>query len=661
MASDVNDKASSSIYCKVCGAANAVQATHCFACSEPLSSAPATSRGRTNPLTGLLLPEVIIQNRYRILEVISEENVNTVYKAEDRQLGNRMVMLKEIGRNTLSTQDALEEIEASKREMLLLAELVHPNLPRVYDYFVEDQRWYFVMDALEGETLEDYLRRRKYRPLPAEDLVDAGIQLSTALDYLRMHQPPLDSHDLTLSDIWRTPDGKLYLLDVGTTVAAVSEPERNSVYSLGVVLRQLQTGKTPTRPRLRFALPGLYGRIRYGKHPLSLPLKALIGRLVQKSIRKRPFSIGMVRQELQQLAMQQLATSSAKKRRFPRRAIVKLVGLGTVAAFSSVVTRVVEGVLRPQKPFASYSPGLGGTIHTYDAHTGVLAVAWSPNGTRLAMGNWAGKVEAWDASTGGHVFNFYVTGPNNLVEALVWLPNNSAIVAGGDNNLVWTWSVATGKLWNVYGGHADKVVTVACSPDSAYIASGGFDQTVQVWEVATSRQLIIYRGHSDHVTSVAWSPDGRYIASASYDMSVQVWEVDTGHLIYTYYGHTDAVFAVAWSPDGQRIASGGRDRTVQIWPVTLFNSPPPKNRAYYIAGRDGKSIQAVAWSPDSKYVASAGMDVQIWDGVTGKHIYTYTKHETQNNGAVQCVAWSPNGRYIASGGLEGTVQVWNAR
>ena len=65
----------------------------------------------------------------------------------------------------------------------------------------------------------------------------------------------------------------------------------------------------------------------------------------------------------------------------------------------------------------------------------------------------------------------------------------------------------------------------------------------------------------------------------------------------------------------------------------------------------------VCGSPDSRDIASAGDNVQIWNGLTGEHIFTYTQHSA----GVQAVAWSPNGRYIASGGVEGTVQVWNAR
>ena len=72
------------------------------------------------------------------------------------------------------------------------------------------------------------------------------------------------------------------------------------------------------------------------------------------------------------------------------------------------------------------------------------------------------------------------------------------------------------------------------------------------------------------------------------------------------------------------------------------------------------AVQTVAWSPDSRTLASAGENVQLWNGLTGRHIFTYTGHEISAVKQVVGLAWSPNGRYIASGGSEGTVQVWNA-
>ena len=654
MARNINAHVSSSMYCQACGAANPVQAAHCFACDEPLFTLTGGTGTTTNPLTGLLLPEVIMQQRYRILEVLSTGEVSTVYKAEDTRLGNRLVTLKEIGKNNADTPEALALVEASRREMLLLAGLIHPNLPRIYDYFVENQRWYFVMDFLAGETLEAYLSKRKNRPLAIEEVLDSDIQLATVLDYLHLQQSPLGFKDLTLSTIWRTPDGKLYLLDTGTAPPAAAMPASRSIYSLGRILRQLQTGKKSVRAGLHVALPGPRRRSR---HPQET-LKVLIRQMVHRNARKRPYMMGIIKRELQLLATQHTPTSTPRQHRFSRRALFKLGGLAGLAAASGTLVWLAESqILRIPHP--GYSPNQGGTICTYYTGGGVLAVAWSPNGMRLAMGNQNGQVQAFDANTGLHVMTFQAPDLWQRVEDVIWLPDGKTIAAGGDDNTVWTWNAATGQLQSTYHGHTGWVITLACSPDGKYIASGSEDTTVQVWEAATGRQVIIYRGHSGGIGSVAWSPDGNYIASASYDKTVQIWEAATGRPIYTYHGHINQVYTVAWSPDGERIASGDAGGTVLVWPVALFEGHGQQPVVTY--NQQIGVVQAVTWSPDGGYIASVSQDVEIWNSVTGKHIYTYTKHAALIATAVQAVAWSPNGRYIASGGMEGTVQVWNAR
>jgi WD40 repeat protein len=677
MAGNVNVNVSSSGFCHACGATTPAQATYCLACREPLSIVSAGTSATTNPLTGLLLPEVIIQQRYRILDVLSTGTVSTLYKAEDMQLSNRMVTLKEIGKNNLNTQDALASIEASKGEMLLMASLIHPGLPRIYDYFVENHRWYFVMDFLAGETLDDYLRERKYRPLPVEEVLDSGLQLTAVLDYLYIHQSPLHPDELTLRNIWRTPDGRLYLLDTRTTSSASVMSASSTIYSLGKILQQLLTGKTPTRPRLRLALPKPGWR---SSNEQSLLLQALIRQMVRRNARKRPYVMGIVRQELQQLTIQH---NPQQKRSFSRRSLLKIAGFAGLAAFSGILTWQVENQLFGG-PHPDYSPNLGGTIFSENTGSGVLGVAWSPNGMRLVMGNISGHVQAFDANTGLHKITFEAPDLYQPVEAVIWLPDGKSIAACGDDYLVRVWNALTGQLQSTYFGHAGWVISLACSPDGRYIASGSFDETIQVWEAATGRQAVIYRGHSDKICSVAWSPDGSYIASASYDTTVQIWEASTGRHIYTYPGHDNPVYTVAWSPDGQRIASGdagandnsgttnGTGATVRIWPVTLFEGNWQKSDVKVISYPQSNSlnnqgfkfpsnaVQAVAWSPDSRYITSVSHDVQIHDSSSGKLIYTYTKHSGLGQ-AVQSVAWSPNGRYIASGGMEGSVQVWNAR
>ena len=131
----------------------------------------------------------------------------------------------------------------------------------------------------------------------------------------------------------------------------------------------------------------------------------------------------------------------------------------------------------PQPPTASSHSK---ALYTYHGHfASVNAVAWSPDGKRIASGSNDGTVQVWDATDGGHVFT--------------------------------------------YRGHIDRVNAVAWSPDGRRIASGSADGTVQVWDAANGGHVFTYRGHSGPVWTVAWSPNGKRIASGSADKTVQVW------------------------------------------------------------------------------------------------------------------------------------------
>jgi WD40 repeat protein len=150
------------------------------------------------------------------------------------------------------------------------------------------------------------------------------------------------------------------------------------------------------------------------------------------------------------------------------------------------------------------------------------------------------------------------------VLAVAWSPDGTRIASGEHDSTIQVWDTRTGKRLLTYQGHSNQVLALAWSPDGTRIASGSFDNTVQVWDAKTGKRLLTYRGHINTVFSVAWSPDSTRIASGSDDGTVQVWDANTGKRLLTYHGDNNPVLTVAWSPDGTRIVSGSYDGTVQI-------------------------------------------------------------------------------------------------
>ncbi len=308
-------------YCAKCGALNASGAVTCFACGEsllaPSEISAAAAASMTGKLTAILpLRSQLLRGRYRLMRCIGEGGFGAVYQAEDSELGNRRVAIKEMTQHGLSPEELQEATEAFRREALLLAGLSHPSLPRIHDHFSEDGHWYLVMEFIEGQTLETYVAKRGGRLAVAKAL-ELSIKLCNVLEYLHTRQPPIVFRDLKPGNVMLTPEDQIFLIDFGIarnftpgkdhdTIAfgspGYAAPEqygkaqttpRSDVFSLGALLHHLLTGDDPSATPFRFK-------------PLLLPRPAgtwtLIRHMVELDEYKRPATISIVRQELERLA-----------------------------------------------------------------------------------------------------------------------------------------------------------------------------------------------------------------------------------------------------------------------------------------------------------------------------------------------------------------------
>ena len=361
------------------------------------------------------------------------------------------------------------------------------------------------------------------------------------------------------------------------------------------------------------------------------------------------------------------------QRKMSRRTLLR--GLAGLTLTGGGITSFITSCGSP----ASHTPTSPSrtALYTYRGHSdGVIGVAWSPDGKRLASGggnflhpdnSHDTTVQVWDAADGGHVYTY--RGHSVAVLSVAWSPDGKRIASGSNDATVQVWDAVDGRHVYTYHGHGGPVWSVAWSPDGKHIASGSYDDTAQVWDAADGRHIYTYRGHADFVNAVSWSPDGKRIASASWDKTVQVWDavggdsvaVDGRH-VYTYRGHADWVSSVAWSPDGKRIASAGGDKTVQVWDAG-------DGSYVYIYRGHSDAVLGLAWSPDGKHIVSGGGNfdtlnfdnsgggdttAQVWDAADGSHVYIYHGHSD----LVWTVVWSPDGKCIASGSADKTVQVW---
>ena len=134
------------------------------------------------------------------------------------------------------------------------------------------------------------------------------------------------------------------------------------------------------------------------------------------------------------------------------------------------------------------------------------------------------------------------------VFSLAWSPDGSKLALGGFRE-VRIIDERTGGAVATLVGHADAVRSIAFSPDGKllYAAGGlpGRSGEVKVWDAVQNTLLRTIKGHSDCLYATAVSPDGRLLATSGYDKSIRLWDTATGEERRTLKDHIDAIYALA--------------------------------------------------------------------------------------------------------------------
>ena len=224
---------------------------------EPYYESTTTSH---KGLTGATL------GKYSVIEPLGRGGMAEVYKAFQPGLA-RYVAIKVIHDYLIEDEEFLERFES---EAMAVSNLRHPHIVQVFDFDRDEDRYYMVMEFIDGPTLETILKeyKDKNQPFPLAEIVKVFKSLADAIDHA--HSRGLIHRDLKPSNILFTPRERLVLTDFGiarnnnvpsyTTANAIvgtpayMAPEQargepvtiqSDVYSMGVILYELATGHLP--------------------------------------------------------------------------------------------------------------------------------------------------------------------------------------------------------------------------------------------------------------------------------------------------------------------------------------------------------------------------------------------------------------------------------
>lgn len=285
---------------------------------------------------------------------------------------------------------------------------------------------------------------------------------------------------------------------------------------------------------------------------------------------------------------------------------------------------------------AAYAPGIR---QRFEGHEGaVLGAAISPNLRYSASASADGSVRIWDNISGALVNSFQ--NPETIFTSVLFTPDDEAVLAGGNDGVIYRWNITDDDLTGQYIGHEGAVtsMTFGARDGDPLLISGSLDRSVRVWNLDSTEEINVITGHTGVVMDVAVSSNGLYIASSTgdsvltsdpddlEDRSIRIWDLTSGMELQRFVPNGGYVRAIAFHPDGRSVIAGtwsdeegGR---LIAWDVR-------SGRNLYTLYGHSDIITGLAFLPDSDILLSASWDrtLRAWDTTTGVEIERFESFE----------------------------------
>jgi eukaryotic-like serine/threonine-protein kinase len=682
--------------------------------SRPFAG-PGMATGATADSRGAESPGLVLGGRYKLVELIGEGGMGTVWMAQQFEPVRRAVAVKLI-RPGLDSRAVLARFEAERQALALMD---HPNIAKVFDAgMTADGRPFFVLELVKGVPITQFCDDRKLSPRERLALV---VPVCQAIQHA--HQKGVIHRDIKPSNVLVALYDDLpvpKVIDFGVAKAAgqqltdktlltgfgavVGTPEymspeqasfnqldvdtRSDVYSLGVLLYELLTG-TPPHPQSELEKAGVLEVLRVirevepprpsarlstsqtlaslaavrGTVPSELArlvrgeLDWIVMKALEKDRSRRYETASSLSADLQRYLagdpVQAVPPSIGyRMRKFVRRHRAAVLS-ASVFALLLLATAVVSAVLAKIAMFERAQA---------DAERQKVLIA-------SAAESRARQQAVAERDRSAH--NAYISAVSLARQE--WLQGNPARTRSlldatrpaqptetDFRSFEWFFldRLCRAPLWTWAPGGV-LIQSVAIGPEGNWIAIAPRRRDratgdTRIVDTQTAREIRLIPGRYPGAR-IAISPDGAMLASCGQDQTVVLWNSESGAATVRLRGHKRQPARVTFSSDGKLLLSLANESRPEEPGAEVMLWDLPTNRAARAPIEIASIVNNAALSPDGQFFAAAGPGIQVWSVATGKPAWHSGATELMTD-----VAYAPDGKSVAGASYDGWIGFWDA-
>jgi WD40 repeat protein/predicted Ser/Thr protein kinase len=651
--------------------------------TEPASGAAQPAAGK------LRLPDHI--GRYRVVRVLGEGGMGTVYEAEQDE-PRRTVALKVMRPG----HDSAELRRRFAQEARILGRLHHTGIAQVYDAgATADGGLYFAMEFIRGLPLGEHVR---LRGLASPARLELVARVCDAVEHA--HAQGVIHRDLKPANILVEDSGQPKVLDFGVAHATgggvldttahtrtgqilgtlsymspeqvAGDPQaidaRSDVYALGVILYELLVDRLPL---LLDHLP-LHEVIRVVREvePSRLgsingsfrgDVETIVGKALAKDKARRYASAGELAADLRRhLHNEPIGarppSALYQLRKFARRH--KALVAGVLGVFAALLMGTVVSVLFAWRAAENARQA---TYQAYRSRLAAAVAALSNNDVADAKR----QLDAAPEALRGWEWRHLSSRLDDSFDVVRFRPGAPAFLLSDPEGVRVGTVTDTGLRFRGENGREfperpfPRFANWAFSragPATEWLCADWEDPRLVRLRDETGRVLCTIKPREGDLQLLALSPDRTRVAAALISgealLSIRIYDVSSGEERAACTGARDPVNALAFSPDGKRLVGGGEDHVIRIWDAAT-GKPITECRGHT------SKILSIAFRQDGSRLVTAAHDgtVRQWDPHTGFPVEPpYDRHTAELFAAV----YSPDGQRVASAGADRTVRLWRA-